>query len=109
MRTAKCTDERVRIMSEIVSGASVLKMYGWEEAARKRVGAVRAREVGHIRWASVVRGVNEGECVFVCVFVYRYMSSASCSQFDRLPPRNIFDNDTKASTLAPSSRSPLSR
>ena len=78
MRTSKCTDERVRIMSEIVGGASVLKMYAWEEVARQRIDEVREREVGHIRWAAVVRGINEG-LYFASFVIISFVALATAS------------------------------
>jgi len=40
-RSAKTTDRRVRVMSEIVTGIRVIKMYAWEYAIKKYVQRIR--------------------------------------------------------------------
>jgi ATP-binding cassette subfamily C (CFTR/MRP) protein 4 len=39
--SSKLTDERVKVMHEIVSGIRVIKMYGWEHAFRKLITKLR--------------------------------------------------------------------
>ena len=39
------TDERVRVVSEVLTGIRVTKLNGWEPAWLARLGDVRAREV----------------------------------------------------------------
>ena len=41
MKTAVLTDERVRLMNEILSGMRVIKMYCWETMFGKQVQDVR--------------------------------------------------------------------
>ncbi|XP_059490449.1 probable multidrug resistance-associated protein lethal(2)03659 [Neocloeon triangulifer] len=57
MRTAVKTDERVRLMNEIISGIQVIKMYTWEIPFAKLVDLARRLEIKQIRIASYIKGV----------------------------------------------------
>ncbi|XP_067669590.1 ATP-binding cassette sub-family C member 4-like isoform X2 [Haliotis asinina] len=48
-KTAKHTDERVRVMNEIISGMRVIKMYCWEKPFGDMVEKIRSTEIGKIR------------------------------------------------------------
>ena len=39
--SAKRTDERVKVMNEIIAGIKVIKMYGWEYAFKKVISRIR--------------------------------------------------------------------
>ena len=41
----KLKDERLRIISDLLSGIRVLKLYGWEESQEKATSRVRDREL----------------------------------------------------------------
>ena len=58
--TAKFTDVRLQLTSQIVGGARVLKAFGWEAAFASEVRAVREREVAALWRTSALRAVNEG-------------------------------------------------
>ena len=47
-QTATLTDERIRIMHEIINGVKVIKMYGWEHAFAQRNAEARQRDVRHV-------------------------------------------------------------
>lgn len=57
MKIAKKTDHRVRIMSEIISGIQVIKMYAWEIPFEKVVKQARATEISDITTTSYYRGI----------------------------------------------------
>jgi ATP-binding cassette subfamily C (CFTR/MRP) protein 1 len=42
-------DERVKLMSEILSGAKVLKLYGWENSFIEQISGIRDKEVKVLR------------------------------------------------------------
>ncbi|RZF40293.1 hypothetical protein LSTR_LSTR012596 [Laodelphax striatellus] len=57
LRTAIRTDERVRLMNEIISGIQVIKMYAWEKSFASMVSNARRKELNEIRKTSYVRAL----------------------------------------------------
>ena len=41
LKAAKVTDERIKIMNEVITGIKVIKMYGWENAFHQLVSRIR--------------------------------------------------------------------
>ncbi|KAG5889083.1 hypothetical protein JTB14_004927 [Gonioctena quinquepunctata] len=77
LSTAIRTDERVRLMNEIISGIQVIKMYTWEKPFAKLVEIVRNNEMKYIRLTSIIRAilmscsmVLNRTAVFSCIVVY---------------------------------------
>ncbi|XP_077300828.1 ATP-binding cassette sub-family C member 4-like [Arctopsyche grandis] len=58
------TDERVRLMNEIISGIQVIKMYAWEKPFERIVSVSRAYEISAITKASYLRGIYMSFMVF---------------------------------------------
>ncbi|KAF5287552.1 hypothetical protein FQA39_LY15881 [Lamprigera yunnana] len=56
-QTANRTDERVRLMNEVIAGIQVIKMYTWEKPFAHFVAMARRYEMKYIKKASYVRGI----------------------------------------------------
>ncbi|CAG9837334.1 unnamed protein product [Diabrotica balteata] len=57
LRTALRTDERVRLMNEILSGIQVIKMYAWETPFAQLVAMARRHEIKSLRATAFMRGI----------------------------------------------------
>ncbi|KAG8235220.1 hypothetical protein J437_LFUL015912 [Ladona fulva] len=64
MKIALRTDERVRLMNEIITGIQVIKMYTWEKPFAKLVALARKKEIKEIRSASYIRGMYLSFVIF---------------------------------------------
>ncbi|KAI2474194.1 ATP binding cassette (ABC) transporter subfamily C member [Diabrotica virgifera virgifera] len=64
-RISKKTDKRVKVMSEVVSGIQVIKMYAWEKPFEAVIKLARGTEVKDITAASYLRGVYSSCMVFL--------------------------------------------
>lgn len=62
---SKKTDTRVKIMSEVVTGIQVIKMYAWEKPFEKLISLARKTEIKDITSASYLRGVYSSSMVFM--------------------------------------------
>jgi len=60
LNVARLTDERVRLMREVLQGVRVMKQYAWEPAYRERIEAARARESAMILRGAIARAINIG-------------------------------------------------
>ncbi|XP_056631845.1 probable multidrug resistance-associated protein lethal(2)03659 isoform X2 [Diorhabda sublineata] len=77
LNTAVRTDERVRLMNEIINGIQVIKMYTWEKPFAKLVEIARMKEIRFIRFTSYIRGFlmsmslsNNRVSIAVAIIVY---------------------------------------
>ncbi|GFO47188.1 canalicular multispecific organic anion transporter 1, partial [Plakobranchus ocellatus] len=53
-------DGRIKIVNEILSGMKVLKLYAWEDEFKRKVAAIRQKEVDvlyKIAWLQIIAGV----------------------------------------------------
>lgn len=65
LRNAEKTDARIKIMSEVINGIQVIKMYAWEIPFQKVVGQKRADELKEVKRATVLRTLFIGFLMFV--------------------------------------------
>ncbi|KAK4317272.1 hypothetical protein Pmani_011632 [Petrolisthes manimaculis] len=77
LSTAHLTDERVRIMNEIVNAMRVIKMYAWEKPFTELVELSRKSEIGVIMRTNYFRAINMSVfftsskvIVFLCLLTY---------------------------------------
>ncbi|KAJ8983675.1 hypothetical protein NQ317_003463 [Molorchus minor] len=77
LRTAIRTDERVRLMSEIINGIQVIKMYTWEKPFAELVNMVRRKEMQQIGATSVIRAIVMSFtiilnriAIYLCILTY---------------------------------------
>ncbi|XP_045127905.1 ATP-binding cassette sub-family C member 4-like isoform X2 [Portunus trituberculatus] len=77
MATAHRTDERVRIMHEIINAMRIIKMYTWEKPFTALTEAARKSELGVIMETNYYRAVNMSlfltsskVIIFVCLLTY---------------------------------------
>lgn len=57
--TATRTDERIRLMNEIIPAMRVIKMYAWEKPFAKLVDIARRNEVKWIQYRVILTSINE--------------------------------------------------
>ena len=57
--TALKTDERIRLMNEIIQGIKVIKMYAWEHSFAKMIQKARKAEMKVIQNAGIYKAINE--------------------------------------------------
>lgn len=63
-KVADRTDYRVRLMSELINGIQVIKMYVWEKPFEKIVQTARKREIKMIWYTSHLKGLYNSFSVF---------------------------------------------
>ncbi|VVC32373.1 Hypothetical protein CINCED_3A009972 [Cinara cedri] len=59
LMTANLTDNRIRLMNEIISGIHVIKMYAWEKSFAKLIENVRRMEIQKVRGSSIIRTIAQ--------------------------------------------------
>ena len=89
-KTASKTDERVKLISQLLSGILAVKMYAWETPSAARVADVRREEMSSIRGANFLRGLNQ-VFFFVSPVVAALATFLIASVMDKdLEPSSVF-------------------
>uniref|UniRef100_A0A4W2CT01 Cystic fibrosis transmembrane conductance regulator n=1 Tax=Bos indicus x Bos taurus TaxID=30522 RepID=A0A4W2CT01_BOBOX len=57
-QTADLTDDRIRKMSEVITGIRTIKMYAWEKSFADLITTLRREEISRILTSSYLRGMN---------------------------------------------------
>ncbi|KAJ1077368.1 hypothetical protein K5549_015509 [Capra hircus] len=57
-KTAALTDDRIRKMSEVITGIRTIKMYAWEKSFADLITTSRRNEISRILKSSYLRGMN---------------------------------------------------
>ncbi|XP_047540734.1 ATP-binding cassette sub-family C member 4-like [Vanessa atalanta] len=63
-RNAEKTDKRIQVMSEVINGIQVIKMYAWEIPFQKVVGQKRKEELKEVEIATIYRTIFLGFMIF---------------------------------------------
>ncbi|XP_017000056.2 probable multidrug resistance-associated protein lethal(2)03659 [Drosophila takahashii] len=57
LKTSLRTDKRMRMMTEIISGIQVIKMYAWELPFERMVSYAREKEINTMRYMAYIKGL----------------------------------------------------
>ncbi|XP_064319960.1 ATP-binding cassette sub-family C member 2 isoform X2 [Phalacrocorax carbo] len=87
MRNMKTKDERMSIMSEILNGIKILKLFAWEPSFEKRVNEIRARELKDLVNFSYLQSIS----IFVFTCAPFLVSLASFAVYVLVDENNILD------------------
>ncbi|CAG9768551.1 unnamed protein product [Ceutorhynchus assimilis] len=88
LKTALKTDERIRLMNEIIGGVQVIKMYTWEKPFTKLVEIIRRLEMKEIRKNSILKAIHASFNLFLtkvlvysCILVYTLTGNTVNAQY----------------------------
>ncbi|XP_065528068.1 ATP-binding cassette sub-family C member 2 isoform X2 [Lathamus discolor] len=87
VRNMKNKDERMKIMSEILSGIKILKLFAWEPSFEKRVNGIRARELKNLLNFSYLQSTS----MFIFTCAPFLVSLASFAVYVLVDENNILD------------------
>ncbi|XP_063918456.1 probable multidrug resistance-associated protein lethal(2)03659 isoform X3 [Zophobas morio] len=88
LKTALKTDDRVRLLNEIVSGIQVIKMYAWEKFFYKFTNSLRKCEIHYIRATAYLKAIQNAfnkfvgtGALFLCIVIYVFTGNHVHSQY----------------------------
>ncbi|KAK0161586.1 hypothetical protein PV327_010042 [Microctonus hyperodae] len=82
-KIAQLTDRRIQLMSEIIAGIQVIKMYAWEKSFNNVISFTRLSEIKLIKYSSYLRGIylslmvfTERTTLFIALITYVSMGNS---------------------------------
>uniref|UniRef100_A0A8C4UAW6 Canalicular multispecific organic anion transporter 1 n=1 Tax=Falco tinnunculus TaxID=100819 RepID=A0A8C4UAW6_FALTI len=87
VRNMKNKDERMKIMSEILNGIKILKLFAWEPSFEKQVSEIRAQELKNLVKFSYLQSIS----IFVFTCAPFLVSLASFAVYVLVDENNILD------------------
>jgi ABC-type bacteriocin/lantibiotic exporter with double-glycine peptidase domain len=65
----KLKDHRIKMMSEILNGIKVLKLYAWEQAFIRRINDIRDKELKCLRQKAIMSAISSATWTFAPILV----------------------------------------
>ncbi|KFV74610.1 Canalicular multispecific organic anion transporter 1, partial [Dryobates pubescens] len=87
VRNMKNKDERMKIMTEILNGIKILKLFAWEPSFEKRVNEIRAHELKDLKNFSYLQAIS----IFVFTCAPFLVSLASFAVYVLVDENNVLD------------------
>ncbi|NWU95637.1 MRP2 protein, partial [Upupa epops] len=87
VRNMKNKDERMKIMSEILNGIKILKLFAWEPSFEKQVNGIRARELKDLKNFSYLQSIS----IFLFTCAPFLVSLASFAVYVLVDENNVLD------------------
>lgn len=108
-KTTIITDERIKMMGEVISAMKLIKVYCWERPFSNLIYSIRQREIHMMKWSCTLKGINSALffiatriMLYVSFIIYLFMDQPLTAQtvfvamslFNaiRLPVTNQFPN-----------------
>ncbi|CAF2902537.1 unnamed protein product [Rotaria sp. Silwood2] len=88
--TVQWSDQRIKVINEILVGCQIVKMYRWEEALEAVIYNARKNEYRSIRKASRIRAINMGIFFLSLSLISLATFGGSWLMDQTLSPTNIF-------------------
>ncbi|GJQ86453.1 hypothetical protein Trydic_g10360 [Trypoxylus dichotomus] len=88
LKVALKTDERVRLMNEVISGIQVIKMYAWEKSFAKLIAIARKQEIRHVKATFYIKGTLlsfpnflTNIAIFLTILTYVFTGNTSMTTY----------------------------
>uniref|UniRef100_A0A8B9BL29 ABC-type glutathione-S-conjugate transporter n=1 Tax=Anser brachyrhynchus TaxID=132585 RepID=A0A8B9BL29_9AVES len=87
VRNMKNKDERMKIMTEVLNGIKILKLFAWEPSFEKRINEIRARELKDLLNFTYLQSIS----IFVFTCAPFLVSLASFAVYVLVDENNVLD------------------